>query len=81
MILGTKLFIKDTLALLPLSNPETGTYFGSITYSAVTKMMSRFRDRLNEHDAPRRTIGQLRTVANPFMQEYEISLYFPGETS
>ena len=31
-----------------LSNPEIGAYFGNITFSAVTKTVSRLRTRLNQ---------------------------------
>jgi putative transposase len=43
----------------PLSNPEIGAYFGSITYSAVTKIMGRLRLRMEKDHALTKNITRL----------------------
>lgn len=42
-----------------LSNPQIGTYFGNVTYSAVTKVVSRLETRMKEDRIVRRNMEKL----------------------
>lgn len=57
----------------PFSNTEIGKYFGGITYSAVTKVGTRFKERMRED---KRLRDEMSSLENALSRVKGCPLYF-----